>query len=131
MRDALLLFCLCSLTGIAAAQDAARGEKEAALFYEMHPLNIGVVYNGRSRGNLLLLITLEAEDNRTREALEFSEPPLRSAYISALGDYFRLRYDPAKPLDLQYLTAVLQGATDSALHHENARVWIQEARLSQ
>lgn len=131
IRSCLGLCCILTLLVLPArAQDAARGEEESQLFYEMYPLNIGVFQRGRSHGNMLFRIVLEADTLKTRETLDGLEPRLRSAYISALGDYFHLRYNPKLPIDVTYVTAILQQATDKTLAHEHVAVLIQEARLS-
>ncbi|MGF1606778.1 MAG: hypothetical protein ACFB22_10610 [Rhodothalassiaceae bacterium] len=112
------------------AEDVAKGEEEAQLFYEMTPLNVGVVVAGRSRGNILFNIILEASDAKVRARLKSEEPKLRAAFITHLGDYFRLRYEPDRALDLTYMTAVLQQAADEVMGGPKATVLIQEARLS-
>lgn len=110
--------------------EKAKGQQESQLFHRMAPLNVGVFQRGRSYGNVLFEITLEAAELADTELLLANEVRLRSAFIDHLQRYFDLRYDPARPLDLTYMTAVLQGACDEALHGEHATVLIQAARLS-
>lgn len=112
-----------------AAQDLGAGEREGALYFEMEPLNVGVVQDGRLYGNVRLQLVLEAQDLPARARAEALAPKLRSVYITALSNYFRLRYEPRRSLDLDYMTAVLQQATDEVLEGPHANVLIQEARL--
>ncbi|MBB4212477.1 hypothetical protein EV659_11151 [Rhodothalassium salexigens DSM 2132] len=114
---------------VAAGGDVAEGEQESKLFYELEPLNVAVVQRGRFHGSLRLNLVLEATDADARAQVISVTPRLRDAYISNLSFYVRERYDPRSHVNVAYVAALLQEATDEILGGPHADVLVQEARL--
>lgn len=110
-----------------ASSDAEPAEEAVPQYVKFEPLLVPIYIDGEADGLLAVRVAVQAIDDAERDALEAIRPKLIDAYVLSLIEHARLRVDPARPIDAQRLTAVLQAATRKASGSPNARVLIVEA----
>jgi hypothetical protein len=107
---------------VARAQPA-----EPPHYVALDPVVAPVYIDNRAAGLLAVRVSIRTDSAESSAYLQQRAPRLVDAYTSALTGYARLHVDPAAPLDIGEVEAVLERATARTVAAPGARVLIQEA----
>lgn len=105
------------LLGMTDMSQAADEEIKAdvPLLVEMEGLTIPVIRGGRVEKYVLVKVTLEMEDSKSKSLAERSFPRLKDAFYRALHDYFGFQRPGTKGINVRVVKARLMRAGARAI----------------
>jgi len=121
-RQLLAAFVLAALTapGAGWAQEGG-GSKQKPSYLSMKAVTVSIVRPDGRRGVLTVEVGIDAPNPALRNQLDLYEPLLNAAFVSALQPY-ALGLSPGEPPNADYISMILQRATDQTLGRRGARL---------
>ena len=125
MRRRLLLAALAATALLAPAlghaQEEGGGSKQKASYLSLKAVTVSIVRADGRRGVLTVEVGLDVPNPALRDEVDLYLPLLNSAFVSALQPY-AVGLSPAQPPNADYISMVLQRATDQTLKRRGERL---------
>lgn len=122
-------FGLWAVASNALASGAPKKKAGGANYTQLPMLTIATSQNGRRRGTLSVELGLYAETPNIVDVIKLSQPRLMDAYNTALRPYANA-LNASSLVDLNYMTTLLQTATDRVLGAKGAKVLLGSVVLN-
>jgi|GEM_PF-620069 len=133
-KRGFLFCCLCifSLAFHSASYAAEEETKEEAgeidneTFLPVPPVNVTMFRKGRPAGSLTLVMQLKIENSEQRKEATKFMPRLSDAYARKTNRVSYEYFDVNKPVNVAFLSRVLQNETNKVLKHKDAIILISD-----
>ena len=114
-------------TTLTLAQDEEETPDISNVFATFSPFSVHVIKDRRIRGILMVDFKLSLKAREDVDEIDKIRPRIRSAVIEALTRVANARVNVRRPLDVELISNSIQGAIDSVLGEDFAKVLIAVA----
>jgi len=105
-----------------AAASAEEGAAQGPSYIRMKSVSVSALNRGRVRGLVTVRPVLEVGEGASAASVEAARPRLRDAFYRVLNQMAATYIDVERPLDLDFITRVLQNETDRLVGPHGATV---------